>query len=103
MPRTFTHAPEVPIPEPTQFSPYRRIPPRCRGCGNEDTIKVSWHETTYGTADLRDLNGDLDNYETTDTDNFEIDSYRCIECDLEGNNLNDVVLGAGEEWEENEE
>ncbi len=72
----------------------------CRRCGKPDDIGVDYTETNYGIADLVSADGELDNYNITDSDNFNITSYRCAGCDHEEERIENIVIEDIEEaWE----
>jgi hypothetical protein len=110
MPRTFTHV-EDDLVSQGEFQPQtqrawqrqERYPLLCRGCGGEGTIDAHWSEISYGTATVRGHDGDLDDYNTDDSDNFEINSYVCTNCDLVGDSLYDVALREDEDFVEEQE
>lgn len=95
MPKQFSHMEEEIHPE--------NLPLRCKRCGEENCIEVWWSERTYGTADVLNHDSELGNYETQESDNFSIDSFKCTSCNLDGSHLYDVALEIGEEFEEPEE
>lgn len=95
-PRTFNHD-----PEPTME--WEHPPMICKYCGTRDSITVSWSETEYGHASLIDRDLELEDYETDDSDNFEIHNFRCDECGEEETTLEDLILPEGEVFHEEQE
>ena len=62
----------------------------CKHCGELNSGVVNYSETVFGTATLVNLDSDLDDYETTDTDNFEITEVRCRNCDERRDSIDEL-------------
>lgn len=75
----------------------------CKFCGAEDSGKANYSEVVYGTADLVGIGGGLDNYETDDSDGFEISSYECTECGEQRDDLGDLFTDEEPNIDEEEE
>jgi len=54
----------------------------CKHCGTENSGSATFTEIVCGSATLTDIDGTLDDFETTDTqsDSMEVVEYRCDEC-----------------------
>jgi len=87
--RTFKHE------EPKPRKPDHLI---CKNCGSQDSIRAYYHETTYGMAWVVNRDGELEDYDTTESDNFQLDEYMCRECEASSHNLEELILDEGEEF-----
>jgi hypothetical protein len=108
MPRTIDHS-NLRLDEEGHIRPavttnriVRSPPARCRSCGCENSIRADYTEEVYGTASVINSDGDLDDYDNNDSGEFTVTGYRCIECDVESSILEEVILGDGEEYEEDD-
>ncbi len=70
----------------------------CRHCGSEDRIAAHYREYSYGSAHVANRDGELEDYDTYDSDGFEIQDYVCRDCDNSGNTLEEVILNEGERF-----
>ena len=64
---------------------------RCRNCGAPDDICAYYVERTYGVANVMGIDGELDDFDSNDSDGFEVSSYRCRNCDAESSHLPDII------------
>ena len=67
----------------------------CKKCGTENSGRISYHETTYGTASLISLSNEntweeYDNYDNYESDNFEVNGYECEDCGATGRSAGDL-------------
>ncbi len=63
---------------------------RCKFCGALNSGMADYSEVGYGTASLKNLDGELEDPETNDYDNFQISGYRCIECNEDEHRIDDI-------------
>jgi len=77
---------------------------RCKHCGEENSGMACYHETASGEANLMDLDGTLENYETTGYgDCCRIASYYCSECDSRAASIGELFEEVPPEDEEEED
>lgn len=74
----------------------------CQHCGAENSVTAHYTEVGYGRADVTSIDGDLGDCEVDDYDNFEVNCYKCDECDREQTHLADLITSDPPEEEEEE-
>jgi predicted nucleic acid-binding Zn ribbon protein len=74
----------------------------CKHCGKETTAVAYYSETAFGTCTVASIRegikyDDLANFETHDSDNFDIYEYQCELCGTKESNLDKLVTTDTEE------
>jgi hypothetical protein len=74
----------------------------CRHCGAENSIVGSYRSVAYGTCRIHRNEGVIqeDDHEDQDWDPAEVTFYQCVDCGAESGDIDDVILGEGEEFVE---
>ena len=73
----------------------------CKHCGSGDTIVGYYTTRVDGSCDIRKRDGELQeiNYESYgDEYDFVITNYRCIDCEAESEDLEDLLLPDDEDY-----
>lgn len=79
---------KVAEPDPNRF-----IHVKCRQCGEMDVAEAHYRETTFGTCSVVDVEDYVfDNYESYESDDFEITRYICRGCDRESDVGTDLFV-----------
>ncbi len=72
----------------------------CKYCGSTDSAVGCYSEMVYGTANVINIDGDMDDYESGDGENFDTYKYTCRECGEEEASLHNLVTADSDEgWE----
>ncbi len=64
---------------------------KCKFCGGYDCLIQLAQETVYSSGRVIDIDGSVDDYESDDYDNFQVNGFRCSECGQEGNYLEEMI------------
>jgi hypothetical protein len=68
----------------------------CKDCGAEDQFVAHYTEVTYGTALVTNRDGDLEDYDTHDSDDFQVNEYECTACGETSSHLDDLLVSESE-------
>lgn len=66
---------------------------RCKNCGYPDNIRAYYAERVLGVASLINLDGELDDFDSCDSDGFEVNEYSCRNCEHTVRHLTDIAVG----------